>query len=85
MEPANEDESKEIYEWAQKSNHKYDCTSYWSGLFDEMDEGRWVYHKNRTEPPQIPWGTDEPNGLEYENCAALNADGLSDDVCDLRK
>lgn len=58
------------------------CTSFWTGIWDEEKEGTWRYHGGNRSVANYTWGFDEPNGLKHENCAGFSATrGLSDYGC----
>lgn len=52
---------------------------------DELSEGTWQDFNGNVLSPQPPFGTNEPNGLNVENCLAVwqtVADGLVDAPCE---
>ncbi|XP_071526735.1 uncharacterized protein [Panulirus ornatus] len=77
--PRNWSDVRGIYSEAQRL--RPECKMLWVGIEDEADEGQWVYHYNGRPAYGIPWADDEPNGLHYENCGALDAVGVVDEHC----
>ncbi|XP_069170424.1 uncharacterized protein [Procambarus clarkii] len=66
-------------------NSSYDlrtCDSdYWLAINDIDEEGVWKIGKNPVDMKTVGWGPQEPNGLQYENCAAAIEWGVSDIDC----
>ena len=56
------------------------CSIFWIGLWDKKEEGNWVGF-SPTMGNTFPWSPDEPNGLHFENCGALDLAGIADDNC----
>ncbi|XP_066941354.1 uncharacterized protein [Macrobrachium rosenbergii] len=54
---------------------------YWSDLNDKRTEGVWVRGYDDKVDNESYWAPDEPNGYRYENCAAIQPDGVIDDDC----
>lgn len=58
-----------------------ECRVFWVGIDDRGKEGIWRYHHDGQLAIDIPWSIDEPNGIQYENCGGLEAEGVVDDEC----
>ncbi|XP_068226308.1 uncharacterized protein [Palaemon carinicauda] len=54
---------------------------YWSDLNDKRVENVWVRGHDGKVDNESYWAPDEPNGYRYENCAAIQPDGVIDDDC----
>lgn len=78
----NRDEQKTLLQKAEakftKDGGCYD--DFWTTITDLQEEGVWRDGKRRVEEP-INWGFQEPNGIEYENCAAIVPVGVWDVNC----
>ncbi|XP_069951720.1 uncharacterized protein [Cherax quadricarinatus] len=58
-----------------------DCQQMWLNIEDVAQEGVWHYHDSGQVAMDIPWAIDEPNGLYYENCGGIEAEGVVDADC----
>ncbi|XP_071530537.1 uncharacterized protein [Panulirus ornatus] len=54
---------------------------FWASINDINDEGTWVTHYDNALAPTPAWNDGEPNGMFYENCAAIKNDGVDDINC----
>lgn len=77
--PRNWSDVAAIYSEAQKL--RPECQMLWVGIEDEAQEGTWLYHHSGRPAHDVPWAADEPNGLRYENCGALDVEGVVDEHC----
>ena len=52
-------------------------------FYYKENEGSWVKHHNNEIVPlsETAWKDGEPNGLQYENCAMIEFDGMADIDC----
>lgn len=57
------------------------CLRPWVAVEDKEEEGVWRHHLTKNVTSDLPWAIDEPNGLRYENCGALELEGLVDVDC----
>ncbi|XP_042227423.1 uncharacterized protein LOC121869925 [Homarus americanus] len=56
-------------------------TDYWLEVNDIEEEGVWKAGDDPVDMSTIGWSRQEPNGLQYENCAAVTKGGVSDIDC----
>ncbi|KAK3891914.1 hypothetical protein Pcinc_004228 [Petrolisthes cinctipes] len=68
---------------ASYPNHDNCHANYWMSLTDIVQENVWSF-PNGTLVDDIFWAPYEPNGLRYENCAALSRYGVADINCDMQ-
>lgn len=64
-------------------NHENCHANYWMSLTDEAQENVWRL-PNGSVVDNIFWAPYEPNGIGYENCAALSRYGIADINCDMQ-
>lgn len=57
--------------------------NFWMSLTDKAQENVWRSHDGRVVK-DIFWAPYEPNGLRYENCAALSRYGVADINCEMQ-
>ncbi|KAG7160999.1 Glutamate-gated chloride channel subunit beta-like 1 [Homarus americanus] len=57
--------------------------NFWMSLTDKAEENVWRSHDGKIVEG-IFWAPYEPNGLRYENCAALSRYGVADINCDMQ-
>jgi hypothetical protein len=80
--PTSHDQAKRMVESAMTSSN---CTTFWTGVWDFIEEGSWINHQNGSVMKNVPWAPDEPNGMHFENCGALDAQGVADDDCQAKR
>lgn len=57
--------------------------NYWMSLTDKKEENVWRSYDGQIVD-KIFWAPYEPNGLRYENCAALSRYGVADISCEMQ-
>ncbi|XP_047737967.1 uncharacterized protein LOC125178389 [Hyalella azteca] len=80
--PTSHDHAKRMVESTMRSSN---CTTFWTGVWDFIEEGSWINHQNGSAMKNVPWAPDEPNGMHFENCGALDAQGVADDDCQAKR
>nr|XP_045615865.1 uncharacterized protein LOC123768987 isoform X1 [Procambarus clarkii] len=53
----------------------------WLGATDELQEGVYINTHTGEEQKWFKWGSNDPNGLKWQNCLALDSDYLHDYPC----
>lgn len=78
----NKHEIEILHEVSASAHPNVTChTNFWTELTDEREEGIWR-SQNGLVQSNVMWAPQEPNGLHYENCGVLNANGISDVDCE---
>lgn len=78
----NKDEIEALLQKAEEDfPPDHSCyNEYWTTITDKQEEGVWRDGKHRLEGT-VNWARQEPNGIEYENCASINHNGVMDVNC----
>ncbi|KAF2353919.1 DNA-directed RNA polymerase phage-type [Trinorchestia longiramus] len=88
--PPTHDMVRQVVEYFRNRTDS-ECVLFWSGIWDEPEEGKWKNHftglkiSQNPELRDVPWAPDEPNGMHFENCAGLDAEGFADDDCQRKR
>lgn len=74
-----------LQESDKKFPQDHNCyDDFWSPVTDTQEEGVWRDGKQRVEGTVV-WATQEPNGIEYENCASVFRRGVADVDCNTNR
>lgn len=68
---------------ATHPNHNNCHHNFWTSVTDLAEEGVWR-RNDGTILKDIFWAPYEPNGLRYENCAAVSRYGIADISCEMQ-
>lgn len=82
--PNTYEKTREIVETTRQLPDS-ECHLFWSGVWDVPKEGVWMSHRNGSVMSGLSWAPDEPNGLHFENCGALDPEGYADDDCQAKR